>query len=264
MPKEHSPRSPAAASGGQPAPRRGAGAKPRAAAPRKRASSAAAGTIDIAAAARKDDVATFPAPADSSIGSIVRSVRTLAGAALGIASTAADLSLQVAAARLPTPGQRAAARKAGAMLRQMRESAGLSLKDLGTAIDLKDPALLELVEEGKVALPFELVLRLTAALGKNDPIPFLLNLTRTHNPEIWATMERLGVGRLVLQAGREREFANIYRASDAARALSDAEFAAVLQFTRSAFDAAMRFRTELADVRGTDARRKSKAADDAG
>ncbi len=195
------------------------------------------------------------APAGGAIAGFARGVRTLAGAALGVASSAADLSLQLAAARLPTPGQRAAARSAGAMLRRMRESAGLSLKDLGHAIDLQDPALLALVEEGKIALPFELVLRLTAALGKNDPIPFLLRLTRTHNPEIWATLERLGIGRLVVQAGREREFANIYRASDPARDMSDAEFAAVLAFTRSAFEAAMRFRGELGRARAGSARR---------
>jgi hypothetical protein len=43
----------------------------------------------------------------------------------------------------------------------------------------------------------------------------------------------------VLQVGREREVGNIYRANDAARELNDAEFAAVLAFTKSAFEAAM-------------------------
>ncbi|MBK6336987.1 MAG: hypothetical protein IPF60_15005 [Betaproteobacteria bacterium] len=41
---------------------------------------------------------------------------------------------------------------------------------------------------------------------------------------------------------REREFANIYRGSDAARRLSDVEFAAVLSFTRAAFEMALAFR----------------------
>ncbi len=110
-------------------------------------------------------------------------------------------------------------------------------------MDLSDPALIELVERGKVALPFEIVLRLAAVLGRNDPLAFVMRFTRSYNPQVWQTLEDLGVGRLALQAGREREFANIYRGSDAARALSDKEFDAVLAFTRSAFDLAMSLRT---------------------
>lgn len=37
--------------------------------------------------------------------------------------------------------------------------------------DLSDPALLDLVENGKVALPFEIVLRLAAVLGVTIPFP---------------------------------------------------------------------------------------------
>ena len=104
------------------------------------------------------------------------------------------------------------------------------------------PALLDLVENGKVALPFEIILRLASVLGRNDPISFVMRFTRSYNPDIWKTLEGLGVGRFAVQAGREREFANIYRASDAARKLKDEEFAAVLAFTRAAFDLAMAFR----------------------
>mgnify|MGYP003435487591 CR=1 FL=1 len=56
------------------------------------------------------------------------------------------------------------------------------------------------------------------------------------------TLENLWIGRFAVQAGREREFANIYRGSDAARRLSDVEFAAVLSFTRAAFEMALAFR----------------------
>src|SRR5689334_6339819 len=124
----------------------------------------------------------------------------------------------------------------------MREAAGLSVKEVGEAIDLKDPTLLELVENGKVALPFEIILRLASVLGRNDPISFVMRFTRSYNPDIWHTLEGLGIGRFVVQAGREREFANIYRGSDEARQLDDREFAAVLAFTRAAFDLAMTFR----------------------
>jgi len=76
-------------------------------------------------------------------------------------------------------------------------------------------------------------------LGKNDPLSFVMKLTRTQNPALWRTLEGLGVGKLVVQAGREREFANIYRADNEARRLTDAEFAEVLAFMRAAFDLAM-------------------------
>ena len=73
-------------------------------------------------------------------------------------------------------------------------------------------------------------------LGRNDPISFVMRFTRSYNPDVWHTLEGLGIGRFAVQAGREREFANIYRGSDAARRLSDDEFAAVLAFTKAAFE----------------------------
>ncbi len=62
----------------------------------------------------------------------------------------------------------------------------------------------------------------------------------------WRTLERLGVGRFAVQAGREREFANIYRGSDLARRLDDDEFAAVLAFVKAAFDLALTFHDQSA------------------
>ncbi len=189
---------------------------------------------------RKPRGRAAPAPAAASpLADAARQVRAWSDSVLGIAGAAADVSLGAAKAILAKPGQRASLAKAGSALRTLREGAGLSVKELGRAVDLSDPALLELVENGKVALPFEIVLRLAAVLGRNDPISFVMRFTRTWNPQVWATLEGLGIGRLAVQAGREREFANIYRASDAARTLSDREFAAVLAFTRSAFDLAM-------------------------
>lgn len=46
-----------------------------------------------------------------------------------------------------------------------------------------------------------------------------------------------------MQAGRERELAKLYRASDAARRLNDAEFAKALKFVRASFEAALVFRS---------------------
>jgi transcriptional regulator with XRE-family HTH domain len=157
--------------------------------------------------------------------------------------------MNAAKAMLVKPEQRAAVEKAGAALRGMREAAGLSVKEVGDAIDLKDPTLLDLVESGKMALPFEIILRLASVLGRNDPISFVMRFTRSYNPEVWRTLENLGIGRLAVQAGREREFANMYRGSNAARALSDEEFAALLAFVRQAFDLALAFRTEAPSQR---------------
>ncbi len=122
----------------------------------------------------------------------------------------------------------------------------MSIGEVGKAIDLKDPALLELVENGKIALPFEIILRLASVLGRNDPISFVMRFTRSYNPDVWKTLEALGIGRLALQAGREREFVNLYRGSDAARRLTDEEFAELLKFTRAAFEMALAFRASKA------------------
>ena len=192
--------------------------------------------------------ATTPAATveDSGLVGMAKQVRSWSDSVLGIAGAAADVSIGAAKALLVRPEQRATLEKAGSLLKNMREAAGLSLKEVGEAINLKDPTLLELVEGGKVALPFEVILRLASVLGRNDPISFVMRFTRSYNPDTWQTLERLGIGRLAVQAGREREFANVYRASDAARRLDDEEFAAVLAFVRDAFDLALTFHGKVA------------------
>jgi transcriptional regulator with XRE-family HTH domain len=176
--------------------------------------------------------------------SLARDLRSWTDFVLGIANTAADLSFRVASSRLTNPSHKAAVEKAGGLFRSLREGAGLTLQDVGRAINLKDVTLLERVEGGKVGLPFEIILRLAAVLGRNDPIPVVMKLTRTYNPRLWSTLESLGIGRIAVQAGREREFANIYRASDAARQMNDEEFAAALKFVRASFEAALVFHAE--------------------
>jgi transcriptional regulator with XRE-family HTH domain len=179
---------------------------------------------------------------ESRLVGLAQQLRSWTDSVLGIAGAAADMSMGAAKAIMVKPGQRAALAKTGSVLRGIREAAGMSVKEVGEAIDLKDPELLALVEHGKVALPFEIILRLASVLGRNDPISFVMRFTRSYNPEVWQTLENLGVGRFAVQAGREREFANIYRGSDSARRLSDEDFAAVLGFVRAAFEVAMAFR----------------------
>jgi transcriptional regulator with XRE-family HTH domain len=183
-----------------------------------------------------------PPPAGSTLVDLAHQVRSWTDSVLGVAGAAADVTIGAAKMMLPKPGQRAALERTGAMLRRLRETAGMSVAEVGSAIDLKDPTLLELVENGKVALPFEIILRLASVLGRNDPISFVMRFTRSYNPDVWKTLESLGIGRLALQAGREREFANLYRANDAARRLSDEEFAEALKFTQAAFAMAVAFR----------------------
>jgi transcriptional regulator with XRE-family HTH domain len=192
------------------------------------------------AAAHSHD--TKSAGSESTLVGVARQVRSWSDSVLGIAGAAADISIGAAKAILVKPEQRQALEKTGTVLRGMREAAGLSIKEVGEAINLEDPTLLELVENGKIALPFEIILRLASVLGRNDPISFVMRFTRSYNPDVWRTLENLGIGRFAVQAGREREFANIYRSSDAARRLSDEDFGAVLAFTKAAFETALAFR----------------------
>jgi transcriptional regulator with XRE-family HTH domain len=186
---------------------------------------------------------------------VARQLRSWTDSVLGVAGAAADITMDAAKMLLPKPGQRKMLEKGGVVLRKLRQAAGLSLGEVGAAIDLSDPSLLDLVENGKIVLPFEIILRLASVLGRNDPISFVMRFTRLYNPEIWRTLEKLGVGRLALQAGREREFVNLYRANDAARELSDEDFSAVLGFTKAAFEMAMAFRRGKAGPR----KRRSEA-----
>jgi len=192
-----------------------------------------------------------PIVEEGTIAGVARQLRSWSDSVLGIAGAAADVSMGAAKALLVKPEQRAALARTGHVLKGMREAAGLSLAEVGTAINLKDPTLLELVENGKVALPFEVILRLASVLGRNDPISFVMRFTRSYSPDTWRTLESLGIGRFAVQVGREREFANIYRGNDLARRLDDDQFAAVLAFVRAAFDMAMAFSAPRGAVRAT-------------
>ena len=172
---------------------------------------------------------------------IAQELRRWTDTVLGIAASATDLSLNLVKARAREPRQQAAIDKAASMLRQARAAAGITTRELGRAIDMTDPVLLEQAERGKAALPFEVILRLAGVLGRHDPVTFVMKLARSYNPQLWRALDDLGIGRLAVQAGRERELANLYRANDAARRLSDEDFAAVLGFVKAGFDLAVSF-----------------------
>lgn len=143
--------------------------------------------------------------------------------------------------RLVTPQQRKTMRETGLYLRDLREVAGLTLRELSDAMDLEDHSLLEAAERGAVTLSFELILRLAALLARHDPIPFIVRFVRTYNPELWKILDAWGIGRLPTHFERERQFINIYRRHDGARKLSDEGFARVLTFTNAAFEMSLRF-----------------------
>lgn len=197
------------------------------------------------APARKAQPPGAATPATSLTGSI----RSLAGQMMGIAGAAVDASLGVGGLLARDPKQRKDLARAGSFLRGVRERTGMTLADVGQAVDLKDTELLQLAENGKAALPFEVILRLAAVLARNDPIPFVMSLTNTYSPSVGRTLQALGIGRLVEHARREHQFITIYRARDAARRLSDADFARVITFVEAAFDLALDFTSTAAKSR---------------
>jgi transcriptional regulator with XRE-family HTH domain len=152
---------------------------------------------------------------------------------------AVDLGGASLAARFPEASR--ARREAGGYVRELRELAGLTRAELSEAVELSDRSLLEGVEAGTAALSFEMILRLAAILARHDPVPFVARLLRSYNPLLWELFRDWGVDQIPLQFTREREFVNVLRSSDAARELSDADFARVLDFTRAAFETALHF-----------------------
>lgn len=131
------------------------------------------------------------------------------------------------------------AREAGRYVKELRELAGLTVADLAKALELRDASYLEAVEAGTATLSFDLVLRLSAIVARNDPLPTILKLARTSNPAVARFLEDWGAGQLPLQIERERMFVNLLRGNDEARDLSDEAFEQVLRFTKQALDSAV-------------------------
>lgn len=178
---------------------------------------------------------------------VAQNLRNWADGVIGAGGSAGDLSLNLAKLRATEPRERERIDQAASMLRQARESAGMTTKELSQAIGLDDPKMLTQAEGAKAALPFEVVLRLAGVLGRHDPAVFAMKLARSYNPTLWKALDELGIGKLVALAGRERELANLYRGNDAARLLSDKDFAEVMAFTKKAFDMTVKFRTDDRD-----------------
>lgn len=160
------------------------------------------------------------------------------GMTLRIGST---LILDQAQRRAMSAEQRAWMERAGAAIQDARVTAGLSLDGLAAALDLEDKTLLQAMEQGSATVSFEMILRLTSLLARNDPIPFLISLVRGFNPRLWALLEDWGIGHLPTMVERDRKWLNIYRSNEAVRQLPEAEFNQVLDFCRSSLETAMVF-----------------------
>ncbi|MFK7887237.1 MAG: multiprotein-bridging factor 1 family protein [Gammaproteobacteria bacterium] len=133
---------------------------------------------------------------------------------------------------------------AGAYLKDARRVAGLTVEELGAAMDLRDKSLIEAVEAGTATLSFDLILRMASLLARHDPLPFVMRLARAHNPKAWGVMDKWGLGRASRQLERERRFINILRQHDEVRDLSDEEFERISAFTAEAFAMALALRAE--------------------
>lgn len=171
-------------------------------------------------------------------------ISDVTSSAFKFAKKTTDTSYKVGKALIQSQDQLKLMVAAGQSLKDLREVAGLTISDLNEALQLKDKSLLEAVENGTATLSFELILRLSALLARNDPIPFILKYSRTYSPETWKLLNDWGAGRLPLQYQREREFINIFRSKDEARQLSDEGYRKVLDFTREAFNMALHFVAE--------------------
>ena len=189
--------------------------------------------------ARRRRAATDEPPPPTMLSTFAAMTGDAAGGAIAflLDATGDPLGLKPLLAGPAHPGK--LAREAGNYVHELRELAGLTVNDLARALELRDSSYLEAVEAGTATLSFDLILRLSAIVARNDPLPTILRLTRTTNPALARFLEDWGAGRLPLQVERERRFVNVLRGNDDARDLGDEQFAEVLRFTKAAFDSAV-------------------------
>lgn len=184
-----------------------------------------------------------------------RALGNLAGRIGGLSlKIGTSLILNHAQLMLLSREQRAWMERSGQAITDARETAGMSVEDLASALNLRDKSLLEAMEHGSAVVSFEMIMRMTSLLARNDPVPFIVSLVRGFNPRLWAVLEDWGFGHLPTMFERDRQWMNIYRGNPTARQLPEAEFDRVIAFCRSAFDMAMQFKASesAADKSGDD------------
>jgi transcriptional regulator with XRE-family HTH domain len=172
---------------------------------------------------------------------LTRLTGQVAGQTLDVARNTASMTamfgeswLKSAVMKTFEPERLEAMAEAGHFLRDARETAGLSLRELTDALGVKDDNLLEDIESGDRVMPLELVLRSASLIARHDPIPYLIRFMRTYNPTLGATLEQWGIMALPLQYERERRWINLYRQHDVLRGLTDDEYERLINYVDSA------------------------------
>jgi transcriptional regulator with XRE-family HTH domain len=176
--------------------------------------------------------------------SLLMSLRKLtgqvAGGTLGLARNTAAMTamfgenwLRSTVLNQLEPERLEAMSEAGHFLRDARETAGISIKELSESLGLADKTMLEDIESGQTIMPLEVMLRSASLLARHDPIPFLIKFMRTYNPALEQTLEQWGVLTLPKQYERERRFVNLYRQHDVLRGFTDAEYERFTHYMQS-------------------------------
>ena len=180
---------------------------------------------------------------DSLLNALMRLSGQVAGGTLDLARNTATMTamfgetwLRNALVTSMSPERLEAMAEAGHFLRDARETAGLSIRELADSLGMADQSVLEDVESGDSILPLEVMLRAASLLARHDPIPFLLKFMRTYNPQLEQTLEQWGVMALPKHYERERRFVNLYRQHDFLRELSDDEYDRFIDYMRSSTD----------------------------
>ena len=177
---------------------------------------------------------------DSLLDSLRRLTGQVAGGTFELARNTATMTAMFGENWLRTtvmnhmePERLEAMAEAGHFLRDARETAGMSIKELGDSLGLSDDTVLEDIESGQTIMPLELMLRSASLLARHDPIPFLIKFMRTYNPALEKTLEQWGVMALPRQYERERRFVNLMRQHDALRELTDDEYERFIHYMDS-------------------------------
>lgn len=172
---------------------------------------------------------------------LTRLTGQVAGQTMDVARSTAAMSLMFGENWLQStvlknlePERLQAMADAGRFLRDARETAGLSLRELTEALGLKDDDLLRDIESGDRVMPLELAFRSASLIARHDPIPFLVKFMRTYNPSLGDTLEQWGVMALPLQFERERRWINLYRKHDTLRTFDDAEYDRLIDYVDAA------------------------------
>jgi transcriptional regulator with XRE-family HTH domain len=202
---------------------------------------------------------------DSLLESLRKLTGQVAGGTLDLARTTATMTAMFGETWLRNtlmnrlePERLEAMAEAGRFLRDARETAGLSIKDLADSIGVSDRAMLEDIERGETIMPLEVMLRAASLLARHDPIPFMIKFMRTYNPALEKTLEQLGVLALPKQYERERRFVNIVRQHDDLRGLSDDEYQRFIHYMESSCNLVLDVMLKEKEANATGRRAKAK------